>query len=121
MKKELEQLQGTWTVISMEDGGTRPEERELAKKFKVAVQGKKLTFTYEKKVLVWSIEIDPMATPKTIDVMVTDGGETETALGIYALNGDDLKICIDQKRPKEFKIIPGSGKRLLTVLRRAKP
>ena len=42
--------------------------------------------------------------------------------GIYALDGDSLKICLDtegQERPKEFKTAPKSG-HLLYVLKRVR-
>jgi hypothetical protein len=65
-------------------------------------------------------EIDPTATPKTIDVMFEDSeSRLHAFFGIYELNGDDCKmIFADAKseRPESFDV--SKGKRRLFVLRR---
>lgn len=58
-------------------------------------------------------KLNPSKTPKTIDFIHREGGEKgHTVVGIYALEGDTLKICWAGSRtvgrPTEFKDIPGA-------------
>ena len=73
--------------------------------------------------------IDPTAKPKTIDLhsgtRAGPGSEEITALGIYEIEGDLLKICLADylpslkadQRPKDFTIEPGSNKAVITLQR----
>jgi uncharacterized protein (TIGR03067 family) len=50
--------------------------------------------------------LDPKARPRAIDLIVLEGKEMKTLLGIYELDGDTLKICLSEQskvRPTEFK------------------
>jgi uncharacterized protein (TIGR03067 family) len=61
--------------------------------------------------------IDGTAKPAQLDLK----NGTETGLGIYELNGDELKLLVrdpGQERAKEFK---GTPKGMLIVLKREKP
>jgi uncharacterized protein (TIGR03067 family) len=70
--------------------------------------------------------LDPTKTPKAIDVTVL-GPIRKTMLGIYALNGDTLKICmamdpdrVDQ-RPADFATRPGVTTVTVTLRRLPDP
>jgi uncharacterized protein (TIGR03067 family) len=69
------------------------------------------------------IAIDPSKHPKAIDLVTRlPGGGSETAVGIYELSGESLKICYDatgKQRPKEFKSAEGSTV-VLSILKRPK-
>ena len=122
-KTDLDRLQGTWKFTSMEqDGQPAPKGEDLP------------TITFEKdrftvkgpdgQVLQAGTQVlDAGKRPKTVDATVTEGeGKGTTMLGIYELDGDNLKACFDtagKKRPTEFKTAAGSG-HMLVVMKRAK-
>jgi uncharacterized protein (TIGR03067 family) len=120
-KADRELLQGSWRVVATEFDGRAlsPDtlkERQIVfagDKFKVVVSGdikKMLTFT-----------VDASKSPKHIDIVNPD--KQETALGIFALEKDELKLCYGEpgdKRPTEFD--SPAGKRIfLMTLKREKP
>jgi uncharacterized protein (TIGR03067 family) len=111
-------LQGRWKVVSAEEEG-KPRE-ELAKA-RLIFQGDNLTVHVGDDKEEMTFKLDPAQKPKTIDIQVPN--EKEAALGIYELNGDDLKLCVAEvevrKRPTEFKA--KDKQVLLLVLKRDKP
>jgi len=132
IKKDKEKLQGSWTpVLGAWDGGTTPwmELKDMKLEFKdddlVLKNGSQTSSVFARvgndKVpasrpvlqhitahgtdgklqdLVVQFEIDPGKTPKQLDFKIRD----QRLPGIYALQGESLKICIamDQTRPKEM-------------------
>jgi uncharacterized protein (TIGR03067 family) len=119
---DLDKLQGTWKFVSMEqDGQTVPKADEMP------------TITFEKDkfelkaggqvVQAGTQVLDGGKKPKTVDATVTEGeGKGTTMLGIYELDGDNLKACFDpqgKKRPTEFKTAAGTGL-MLVVMKREK-
>ena len=68
----------------------------------------------------FAYKLDPTKKPKAIDLEFTSTPDRKGIgmkfQGIYALDGDDLRICYDaEKRPTEFT---GKGKSTLVVLKR---
>jgi hypothetical protein len=67
------------------------------------------------------LKLDPAKTPKTVDASIVRGPQKgEVLLGIYSLEGDTLKVCLQmsgQERPTEFTAQAGSG-RLYLVSKR---
>jgi uncharacterized protein (TIGR03067 family) len=109
---ELEKLQGAWTFVSLEVEGAKLPDAMLTGS-KIIIKGDNFKsisagVTYEGK-----IKIDLSKTPKTLDLIFTDGPEAgRTSLGIYDLAGDNLRICFSlagSTRPTEFASKPGSG------------
>jgi uncharacterized protein (TIGR03067 family) len=122
VKKELDQLQGTWQMVSHEVNG-KPDD--TLKGTVRVVEGDKFTIKKGDKVLrVGTMKLDPTKKPKWIDISFTEGPEKGKArLGIYVLDGDMQKICygdLDKERPAEFGSKPGTGHRLV-VFKRVKP
>jgi uncharacterized protein (TIGR03067 family) len=118
--KELEKLQGTWTVASVQDGG---EERadEKSKKVSIVIKGDVFSFKMEgqPKTLDMKLKLDPSAKPKAVDLASTIR-EGQVAHGIYALDGDELKICWSRNakaRPDGFKTKPGDDRMFFTLKR----
>ncbi len=72
-------------------------------------------------------KLDPSKNPKTIDLEFTKGAPPGKKYwrGIYAVNGDELKLCVKQgkdwldekERPTEFVSKPGSGVALVVFRR----
>jgi uncharacterized protein (TIGR03067 family) len=119
VRKELEKIQGNWTVASAElDGKPDP----VRAKAKINYSGDTFARTNAGQTVHGKIKIDPSANPKTMDATYTDGPDKDKKLeGIYSLEGDALKICAGpagKKRPTEFSSKAGQ---LLLVLHREKP
>jgi uncharacterized protein (TIGR03067 family) len=125
-KKELDKLQGTWTVISAERAGEKvPEER--TKSWKLVIKGDKYSFEPGDQSIEGTYKVDPSKTPKAIDATRSNGQDKgKTLYGIYALSGDELKMCFSEpgkeERPKEFSTTAASGAgHALYTFKRANP
>lgn len=117
-QEDLDKLQGVWAVTAMEDDG-KP----------IPLDGVKGTVTFKGDVMVvdglgpkpseHKITLDPSQKPKSLDAT----NEGQGKLGIYELEGDDLKVFLPiglrTKRPTEFKSAEGSNLVVMT-LKRAK-
>ena len=118
-KKDMDALQGKWTVVSMEsDGGTLT----LAKDAVRVIKGDKYTVTLTPDLTIeGTFKIDPTAKPRRIDTKATSGPYKDQELqGIYEIDGDTLKICYGlpgKDRPTEFK---GKDGCMLMVHKKAK-
>lgn len=117
------ELQGVWTVVSQEQGGNELASDKLqAANSRLIFEGNLLRsrdtapngddvgqdVTYR---------LDPTQSPKAIDLKRYG----RTVLGIYELDGDTLKLCVDRepgRRPTQFKTTPGRNE-ILHVARRA--
>jgi uncharacterized protein (TIGR03067 family) len=111
---DKEKLQGTWVLTSTVADGDDFSAERIKDGYQAVIQGDKFTTksrTEEPRTAV--VRFDPTSRPK--------GFDTITSLGIYELNGDELKICFGgSKRPTEFSSKAGS-KTLLLTFKRAKP
>ena len=120
---EYVKLEGTWRVVSLEIEGMKIPE-ETVKDSRLIIKGKE--FTMKEKIATYrgNFIIDPSKKPKTIDMKFTEGPEKgNTSLGIYQLEGDDLKLCLTitaKDRPTEFAAKPKNGHGF-EVLKREKP
>jgi uncharacterized protein (TIGR03067 family) len=122
--EELQRLQGTWRVEAWEEGGKAVAAADL-KKRGVFFGGNIFVFRRDDKVFqAGSIQLDPGKSPRTINLSVREGeGKDDVMLGIYALEGDTLKLCFDpqgQSRPADFKPEAKAGFTLIT-LKKPKP
>lgn len=66
-----------------------------------------------------TFRIDPTANPKAIDVDLKAGPDTLTLLGVYAIDGEQLKICLavpKAARPKE--VATGDDRVVLSLARK---
>jgi uncharacterized protein (TIGR03067 family) len=123
LEKEVRKFQGIWTFESDVAGGKELPADEL-KGFIITFEGDKHTVKKGDKVIqVGTQKLDPSKSPKAIDVTMIEGPSKGTVmLGIYAIDGDTLKVCFDphgKKRPTEFKSAPGS-ENFVTVHKRVK-
>jgi uncharacterized protein (TIGR03067 family) len=113
-------LRGTWTIVSASRDG-KPAPEDALKDARMIFDGDKLTAASENgKSSVLSIKLDSSRKPKTIDI--THPEKKQTILGIYALEGDQLKLCLGTPgaaRPTELATREGSGS-VLFVLKREK-
>jgi uncharacterized protein (TIGR03067 family) len=113
INKEKKKLEGTWTVISLERDGQKLDIENLGKVV--------LTFKREQLVLdsennlfekgELTYELDPSPKPKAIDLIKSDGKAKKVNRAIYSIDGDELKLCIQDpaqkagraKRPDSFE------------------
>jgi len=116
--KDLELLQGTWNIDSME-WGDHSVPKELMKGYKFVFAGNKLT--WEAAISIMSrggkisaidgaypcdFKIDPSKKPMEIDITMHLKQGDRTLLGIYEINGGVLKVCYyanqTGRRPADF-------------------
>ena len=121
-KKDMEKLQGGWRVVSSQ---VPPDELSPQVRFGVGaltVKGNKLTYDLQDKEgdkYFGTMDIDPAT--KAFDLPSYPG--EAVGLGIYDLDGDDLRIAFGVDclyRPKGFEM-PKDGVSWLLVLKRQKP
>lgn len=125
VKKDLEQFQGKWVVVSRELDG-RKVPADTIKPTTLTVQGDKYTVRMgDTTVERGTIKIDPAKKPKTIDATSTEGeNRGKTYHGIYEIKGDTAKDCFARtgtERPNAFKTMPSSGWVLQEYKREKKP
>jgi uncharacterized protein (TIGR03067 family) len=133
-------LQGTWTVVATKCGDHSKEAVEACRKydehysqtlvFRVDQGATRMImpwYTDDKRkergtnntVERFTCKIDPTKHPKEMDLCPIDPEQPDSPQQIvYDLNGDTLKLCYSDIRPKE--LAPGSGG-ILLVLKRKKP
>jgi uncharacterized protein (TIGR03067 family) len=92
VKKEKEKLKGTWVVESFQVGGMKLDK---LKGMTYRFDGDKLFIKAPgQKEVEGAYRIDPSKDPKQLDIVTprSDGGKA-TSLAVYALDGDELKVC----------------------------
>jgi uncharacterized protein (TIGR03067 family) len=119
-KLELDKLQGTWILESVETKGAELPKEKIAKNV-IAIRGDKLTTSSRERVLAEvTFKIDPTKSPKWIDqTSKNKEGKRVVRPGIYELTGDTLRLAFDRERPKELKTTPESSLNI-TVYKRKK-
>src|SRR5262245_26469518 len=111
LKKDLDQLQGQWSMASgSADGVELPEAmRQSAKR---VCKGDETTVTVNGQVFMKArFTLDPTKKPKSIDYDMV-GGTTKgmKQLGIYELESNTVRFCFaapGDERPAEFSSKPG--------------
>ena len=114
-QRELEKLQGAWQVLSVEWGGSHYQEAGGA----WFIQGDRILG-------VGTFRLVPGTNPKALDLLTLTKDQW---LGIYSLEGDELKICLARSgklgdregcnRPQSFD--PGKAHLLITARRTKSP
>ena len=110
-KKDLEGLQGTWSLVSaMEDGKSLAEDK--VKQTTIVIKDDTFRFPHLAKDATskaGTIKLDATKKPKQMDTVST---EKEVMLGIYELEGEGYRVCfapVGKPRPSEFASKSGSG------------
>ncbi len=110
---DLAEFQGTWILVSMETEGHEVPAEDI-KDWTASYQGNRLTLRAGERVRRRGIvTVNPNRRPKAINTWDQDGPfEDQTVPGIYALEGDTLRLCFarpGQERPKEFTTKAGTA------------
>src|SRR5437773_128405 len=120
MGRDLDLLQGSWTVTALEVDGQKMPAPMLADA-RIAIKGNRFTSTGMGAVYTGTLELDEAATPRQLDMKFGAGPEKgNTNPCIYQLEGDIWKLCLATRgavRPSGFATTPGSGFAFETLAR----
>jgi uncharacterized protein (TIGR03067 family) len=122
-KRDLDNLRGSWRVVSSQVAGEKASEAEV-NRAKVMVKGDILIYDYgneRKEKREGTIKLDHKT--KAFDWVWISPGDGATMLGLYELKGDDLRIGFGNDglvRPRRFEMGKDDVVWLL-VLKRDKP
>jgi uncharacterized protein (TIGR03067 family) len=112
MNMELEKLQGTWRMVSLEVDG-KPIPGGAVTGARMVVEGNRFTTSGMGATYSGTLKIGPDQTPKTLDLEFEEGPEQgNTSLAIYEVESNSWKICLTltgNTRPTAFATAPGSG------------
>ena len=117
MSGDLDLLQGTWSITSLEMDG----QKMSGGGGQIVVRGNRFTTIAMGAAYEGTVVVRETGAPKSFDLHFEEGPEKgNTSLGIYELEGDTWKICLTTRgnqRPKEFAAPPGTGIALETLRR----
>lgn len=123
---DLQKLQGTWRVTEWREGGVeKKRDRELRWIF----AGDEITWMSGERVSEKPVfKLNANSSPKQLFMSHPDGEDTELLIaGIYELNDDRLKICLNMgshrdgfKRPTDFSSASSKALLLVSLEREAK-
>ena len=125
-KEDKDSILGTWRAVSQEEQGQSKNDVE---DHRLILSGGEFAIKKGDQILYkGKFKIGPSKKPKAIDMEITESAEEDhdgkTALGIYALEGDTLKWCVNEpgetERPKEFSAPPGT-RLMFVTFKREKP
>jgi uncharacterized protein (TIGR03067 family) len=118
MPTDLDKLQGTWDVTSLEADGQKMPALPGAK---IMVKGRRFTSIAMGATYEGTVEIDQRKKPKTLDLVFTAGPEKGNRnVGIYKLDAAVWTICLATRgdtRPRTFATKAGTGLALETLER----
>jgi RNA polymerase sigma factor (sigma-70 family) len=123
---DAEKLQGTWTLVYIEEGGGKSSSLPG----RLIVKSNQLTLSFEDQDLAgegkYTFELDPQKTPKLIYVTRPRDERVEPdfppvvgMMGIYSLDADTLKLCLTEAEvpPTEFAGNPDTHTMLVVFQR----
>jgi uncharacterized protein (TIGR03067 family) len=118
-KSELKKLQGSWRLVAFERDGV-PRPVAASEPLRVVVSDQWSLRRDGELLNPRTLRLDPKKRPRQFELHM--GGAQVTIEGIYALDGDTLKLCYTfgprgHGRPKEFRTVPGRGQSMQTFKR----
>jgi uncharacterized protein (TIGR03067 family) len=120
MPTDLDKLQGTWNVTSLETDGQKMPATAF-KGAKIVIEGDKFASLGMGATYEGAVKLDPATKPKAFDLLFTAGhAKGHRNLGIYKLAGNRWTVCLatrGNKRPGKFATEPGKGFALETLER----
>jgi uncharacterized protein (TIGR03067 family) len=116
---DAKKLEGTWKIVSAKLAGQAADD---VAGDQLIFKGGKLTYKAKDGDHVSTFKLTPAAKPAQIDLVPEDGDTAgKTLKGIYALEKDGLKLCINLDpngdRPAKFVSADGSRVVLATLKR----
>jgi uncharacterized protein (TIGR03067 family) len=116
-----ESLQGTWRLVALEQNG-KPASPDQMRDRTIFFGGGAFVVRegYSMK-QAGTIAVDSSTTPKSVTMIIARGDDQgKSFLGIYAIEKDTLKICLDRKgqsRPDKFETDERNNRSLATYTR----
>ena len=118
--KELEKLQGTWILVSVETKGQALPKDKIVQNTLVISGQRFIPMSGGKVLREATFKIDVTKNPKWIDQISQDkDGKSAVRPGLYELNGETLRLAFDRERPMELKTTTDSNLNI-TVYEREK-
>jgi uncharacterized protein (TIGR03067 family) len=120
-KMDQELIQGTWKAVSAQESGKSPK---IPDDLRFIITADTLMIKRGKDDPIgMKYKLDPSKKPKAMDTThEIDPGKPISQLAIYALDGDELKLCLEaagKPRPTKFESKAGDTT-IVWVLKRAK-
>ena len=118
-KTDEDKIQGTWSFVSVEKGGIDVND-DFVKEAKLTITADKVKLAAGGKDMEAGYKLDASKKPKHMDILINEGGKELVVKGIYALDGDELKVCFGgpgDNRPTEFKSAGGSNEQMAVMKR----
>ena len=120
-KSDHELIQGTWKVVSAQEAGKAPK---IPDDLRFVITADTLFIKPGKDDPIgMKYKLDASKKPKAMDTThEIDPGKPISQLAIYALDGDELKLCLEaagKPRPTKFESKAGETT-IVWVLKRAK-
>lgn len=114
-RKDLKRIQGTWAFVLIEEEGRRKSQRELKgmeDRLYWTFKGYDLMRNLGDEPARGKFTLDATKQPREIDLF-DYAGKGKTIRGIYAFEGEQLRICLGSgksgERPQTFASPPKSG------------
>jgi uncharacterized protein (TIGR03067 family) len=119
--EDLASLQGVWVRVSAEVEGRTTDLREGS--WTATYRGDQLTLESDgRHYRTGVVTLDASRSPRAMNTWDLDGPQKDATMpGIYAIDGDTLKVCFAHpgaKRPTEFKTGEAGGFLCYTYQRR---
>ena len=112
-KKDLERMQGKWTIHALEINGKDVPPKQIADTFLVVKDDLYRTIVKGKELTGMRIKLDASKDPRTIDMILTEGGVEKVYKGIYMVENDQFKMCRggipEKERPNQFATWPDTN------------
>ena len=124
-KDDAEALMGSWSALSLTQGG-RSAPEDLITKFKTKFDGKNYINTADGQIVEeGGYTIDASKMPKTIDFDIRKGeGQGKKQLAVFQIDGDKLTLVVAEPgspdRPKSIKL-EKTDPFIEVVMKRTKP
>ena len=120
MPRDLDLLQGSWSIVEMEmDGQAAPAA--MLSGAGIVVEGDRFTSLGMGDVYTGTLTLNARRKPRQFELHFDAGPEKgATNFGIYQLTADTWKLCLATRgteRPARFESTPGSGIAVETLVR----
>ena len=109
---DLKAIQGTWTLIYFERGGTEIKQQNDTQAINTG--NSFVVKRGDQVIAAGTMKLIADTSPKASETTYTEGQDKgKTFKGIYQIDGDRMKFCragtTDDERPTEFKSKPNTG------------
>jgi uncharacterized protein (TIGR03067 family) len=122
-KKDLERMQGTWTMQALEVNGKDVAAEKLQDTILIIKGDEYRTKVKDKEPLGFRLKLDPSKDPKAVDmIQIQPDGVEKVIKGIYTFENDTFKVCRgltpEQERPNQFATWPDTSYFVVTWKKR---